>query len=171
MGLQGCGRSRVETRESVNELVDHTVASIAGGRLECASDIVMLRASELARAIKCRDVSCCEVMQAYLKHIDRLNPIVHALRLVVERAELIALAHHRDTQLRRGTRPRGSETSTKWSTKPRAQWLDAPAAISDWDIHPVKRMTKEPASYGNASANLQRFGVAESAAQKRYRRT
>ena len=57
----------METRESVNELVDHTVASIAGGRLECPSDIVMLRASELARAIKCRDVSCCEVMQAYLK--------------------------------------------------------------------------------------------------------
>jgi Asp-tRNA(Asn)/Glu-tRNA(Gln) amidotransferase A subunit family amidase len=60
----------VETRESVNELVDHTVASIAGGRLECASDIVMLRASELAHAIKCRDVSCCEVMQAYLKDIS-----------------------------------------------------------------------------------------------------
>jgi amidase len=92
----------VETRESVNELVDHTLASIAGGRLECASDIVMLRASELAHAIKCRDVSCCEVMQAYLKHIDRLNPIVHALRLGVEQAELIALAYHRDTQLRRG---------------------------------------------------------------------
>ena len=89
-------------RESVNELVDHTVASIAGGRLERASDIVMLRASELARAIKCRDVSCCEMMQAHPKHIDRLNPIVHALRLGVEQAELIALAHHRDTQLRRG---------------------------------------------------------------------
>ena len=102
MGLQGCGRNRVEMRESVYELVDHTVASIAGGRLECASDIVMLRASEMARAIKCRDVSCCEMMQAYLKHIDWLNPIVHALRLGVEQAELIALAHHRDTQLRRG---------------------------------------------------------------------
>ena len=92
----------METRESVNELVDHTVASIAGGRLECASDIVMLRASEMARAIKCRDVSCCEMMQAYLKHIDWLNPIVHALRLGVEQAALIALAHHRDTQLRPG---------------------------------------------------------------------
>src|SRR6516225_195131 len=101
MGLQGCGRNRVETRESVNELVDHTVASIAGGRLECPSDIVMLRASEMARAIKCRDVSCCEMMQAH-PHIDRLNPIVHALRLGVEQAELIALAHDRDTQLRRG---------------------------------------------------------------------
>jgi len=55
-----------------------------------------------ARAIKCRDVSCCEMMQAYLKHIDWLNPIVHALRLGVEQAALIALAHHRDTQLRPG---------------------------------------------------------------------
>jgi len=64
----------VETRESVNELVDHTVASIAGGRLEWASDIVMLRASEMARAIKCRDVSCCEMMQAYLKHIRSAEP-------------------------------------------------------------------------------------------------
>jgi hypothetical protein len=83
----------VETRESVNELVDHSVASIAGGRLEWASDIVMLRASEMARAIKCRDVSCCEMMQAHLKHIDWLNPIVHALRLGVEQAELIARWH------------------------------------------------------------------------------
>ena len=33
------------------------------------------------------------MMQAHLKHIDWLNPIVHALRLGVEQAELIARWH------------------------------------------------------------------------------
>jgi hypothetical protein len=56
-------------------------------------------------------------MQAYLKHIDRLNPIVHALRLGVEQAELIALA---------GTSPRYPIASRRIS------WLDAWIANSDW---------------------------------------
>jgi hypothetical protein len=58
--------------------------------------------SELARAIRRRDVSCCEMMEAYLDHIDRLNPIANAITLRLSRGGLIARARHRDAQLRRG---------------------------------------------------------------------
>ena len=44
-----------------------------------ASDIVMLDALALGRAIRARQVSCVEVMTAYLDHIDNLNPRVNAI--------------------------------------------------------------------------------------------
>src|SRR5580692_1369057 len=44
-----------------------------------ASDIVMMDAVALAGAIRSRQVSCAEVMTAYLDHIERLNPRVNAI--------------------------------------------------------------------------------------------
>lgn len=38
------------------------------------SELVLLRAHELAERIQLRHVSCREVMQAYLGHIERFNP-------------------------------------------------------------------------------------------------
>ena len=38
------------------------------------SDIVMMDALALSRAIQAKQVSCVEVMKAYLDHIDALNP-------------------------------------------------------------------------------------------------
>jgi hypothetical protein len=43
------------------------------------SDLVMLDAITLADAIRSRQVSCVEVMTAYLDHIEKLNPKVNAL--------------------------------------------------------------------------------------------
>ena len=59
------------------------------------ADIVMLDAIELSHAIKSRQVSCVEVMNAYLDHIDRLNPHVNAIVSLQPRADLLTQARQR----------------------------------------------------------------------------
>src|SRR5262245_47231670 len=66
------------------------------------SDIVMMDALALSRAIQSRNVSCIEVMDAYLDHIDRLNPRVNAIVSLQDRGELIRQARARDDELARG---------------------------------------------------------------------
>src|SRR6202140_5340666 len=66
------------------------------------SDIVMMDAVALSSAIHTRQVSCVEVMTAYLDHIDRLNPKVNAIVALQDRAGLLAQAMERDAQLARG---------------------------------------------------------------------
>jgi amidase len=64
--------------------------------------IVEWSATALSRAIHAREVSCVEVLQAYLAQIDRLNPRVNALVAPLPREPLLALAAERDAQLARG---------------------------------------------------------------------
>ncbi len=66
------------------------------------SEIVMLDGLELSRGIKARDVSCLEVMTAYLDHIDTFNPRVNAIISMPPREKLLADAEMRDAQLARG---------------------------------------------------------------------
>jgi amidase len=66
------------------------------------SDIVMMDAVALSSAIHTRQMSCVEVMTAYLDHIDRLNPKVNAIVALEDRAKLLAQATERDAQLARG---------------------------------------------------------------------
>jgi amidase len=66
------------------------------------SDIVMMDALPLGRALRAKQISCVEVMNAYLDHIDRLNPKVNAIVSMRDRTELIAEARQRDEQLARG---------------------------------------------------------------------
>ena len=66
------------------------------------SVITDLDAGALSRAIHARDVSCREVMQAFLARIDRLNPRLNA---IVNRAPddiLLRQADERDGELARG---------------------------------------------------------------------
>jgi amidase len=67
-----------------------------------ASDIVMMDAVALAGAIRTRQVSCADVMTAYLHHIERLNPRVNAIVALEDRAALLTQAAARDAQLARG---------------------------------------------------------------------
>jgi len=64
-----------------------------------ATDIVMLDAIALSRAIKSKQISCVEVMNAYLDHIDRLNPRVNAMVSLQPRELLLKQARERDEQL------------------------------------------------------------------------
>jgi len=68
------------------------------------SDIVLLDACALSRAIATRQISCVEVMTAYLDHIDTLNPRVNAIVARRSREDLLAEARARDAQLARGER-------------------------------------------------------------------
>jgi ureidomalonase len=66
------------------------------------SDLVSLDAMDLAAEIRRRRVSCVEVMEAFLDHIDRLNPRVNAIVALRDRADVMAEAKARDAQLDRG---------------------------------------------------------------------
>ena len=67
-----------------------------------ASGLVEWTATALSQAIHAREVSCVEVLEAYLAQIDRLNPIVNALVAPADRDGLRALAKQRDAQLTQG---------------------------------------------------------------------
>jgi amidase len=66
------------------------------------SDIVLMDAVALSSAIHSRQVSCVEVITAYLDHIDKLNPKVNAIVALQDRGGLLAQAKERDAQLARG---------------------------------------------------------------------
>jgi amidase len=65
-------------------------------------DIVMMDACSLARVIRSKDVSCVEVMQAYLDQIASLNPKVNAIVSLQDAEDLLRQAKARDEQLSRG---------------------------------------------------------------------
>ncbi len=67
-----------------------------------ADAIVALDALALSGAIRAREVSCREVMAAYLAQIERLNPKVNALVSLQAPESLLAQADARDRQLARG---------------------------------------------------------------------
>jgi amidase len=65
-------------------------------------DLVALSATALSAAIHRRDVSCREVMRAYLAQIERFNPHVNALVSLQPADALLRQADARDAQLARG---------------------------------------------------------------------
>jgi amidase len=67
-----------------------------------ASRIVMMDAVTLADAIRLRQVSCVEVMTAYLDHIDKINPRVNAIVALQDPLSLLAQSEERDRQVARG---------------------------------------------------------------------
>ena len=64
-----------------------------------ASGIVAMDAVALSDAIRSKKISCVEVMNAYLDHIDRLNPTVNAIVSLQDRGDLTDQAKTRDAQL------------------------------------------------------------------------
>jgi amidase len=67
-----------------------------------AADVVMMDGTALARAIQGKQLSCVEVMTAYLSHIGRLNGHVNALVALQDGEQLLQQAKERDAQLARG---------------------------------------------------------------------
>lgn len=66
------------------------------------SDVTALDAEHLSRAIAAREMSCAEVMTAFLDRIDRLNPSINAIVSLRPREELLAEARAADAAERRG---------------------------------------------------------------------
>jgi amidase len=65
-------------------------------------DITDLDAHALSRAVHAREISCVEVMQAYLARIHRLNPKLNAIVNLAPDDTLLAQAAERDAELQRG---------------------------------------------------------------------
>ncbi|NBA96410.1 amidase [Pseudomonas sp. R5(2019)] len=66
------------------------------------AQIVGLDALQLSDAIRTRQVSCVEVMRAYLEQVERYNPKVNAIVSLQPREQLLAQADERDRQLADG---------------------------------------------------------------------
>jgi amidase len=64
--------------------------------------ITELSANELSKAIHAKEVSCVEVMQAYLQRIDQVNPHFNALVSLQGPAMLMAQANACDAELAQG---------------------------------------------------------------------
>jgi amidase len=69
---------------------------------ELPTDITELSASKLSAAIRDRQVSCIEVMQAYLQRIERYNPVYNAIVNLAEQDALLDQARRADTALDKG---------------------------------------------------------------------
>lgn len=69
---------------------------------ELPADITELSASQLSAAIRERQVSCLEVMQAYLERIDRYNPVYNAIVNLAEQDRLFDQAMRADVALEKG---------------------------------------------------------------------
>lgn len=64
--------------------------------------VVEMPAWELSRQIHAKTLSCREVMEAYLDHIDRVNPKVNALVALQDREKLTRQAMEKDAALASG---------------------------------------------------------------------
>src|SRR5579872_331651 len=78
------------------------VSGTSKGKASPSSDLVMMNAGELCHAIRTRQVSCQEVMSAYLAHIEALNSKVNAIVSLQPRDGLMKQAAERDSELARG---------------------------------------------------------------------
>ncbi|MCW5660764.1 MAG: amidase [Burkholderiaceae bacterium] len=66
------------------------------------TDIIDFDAHALSRAIHAQEVSCVEVMQAYLARIHRVNPRFNAIVSLAPDDALLSQAAQRDAELQRG---------------------------------------------------------------------
>ena len=69
---------------------------------ELPSDLTSLSAAQLSAAIRARQVSCVETMQAYLARIDQYNPVYNAIISRLDEDTCLAEARRADEELARG---------------------------------------------------------------------
>jgi amidase len=68
------------------------------------SELVLMDAVSLSKAIATKQVSCREMMATFLDHIERFNPKVNAIVSLQPRDALLAQSEERDEELARGQR-------------------------------------------------------------------
>ena len=66
------------------------------------AEICFMSAAQLAALIRARKVSACEVMAAFLRQIERLNPKINAIVAKLDDEECLALAADADRRLAHG---------------------------------------------------------------------
>jgi amidase len=70
--------------------------------MQAPNEITAMDADTLSRAVHARELSCREVMQAYLARIERVNPRLNALVNLADADGLLRQADERDAELARG---------------------------------------------------------------------
>ena len=93
------------TLTTLTTLAIGTALSLTARRAFAASlpaDITGFTALDLSAAIHSGEVSCSEVMQAYLERIHRVNPIYNAIVGLVDDEQLLQQAREKDRELARG---------------------------------------------------------------------
>jgi amidase len=75
---------------------------VSNAAMAATSDIVMMNARSLSKAIAAKKLSCVEVMTATLDHIARYNPKVNAIVALQDRDRLMAEAREHDAMLAKG---------------------------------------------------------------------
>jgi len=129
-------------------------------------DIVTLDALALSKAIKQREISCREVMQAYLEQIARHNPRVNALVSLRAEDELLREADQCDHELARGEY-RGWLHGIPQAPKDLAACkglvtsMGSPLfarQITAHDAYPVQRM-REAGAFFIGRSNVPEFGL------------
>jgi amidase len=99
----GISRRRfVKTASAAAALLMPAVSSAMAAAPKAAPTITSWSALELSAAIKSKKVSCSEVMQAYLSHIEAVNPGFNAIVSMRPAAQLLAEAKQCDTELAAG---------------------------------------------------------------------
>ena len=66
------------------------------------SDLCFMNGRELAESIRGRKISAREVMSAFLRQIDRVNPKINAIVAKLDDDKCLALADEADRRLARG---------------------------------------------------------------------
>jgi amidase len=77
-------------------------AALGAGAARAATQIPDMTAVALGQAIRGKQVSCVEVMTAYLDRIERLNPQANAIVALQDRGDLLKQAAGKDAELARG---------------------------------------------------------------------
>jgi len=95
----GLGRREVLKLAMATSFLSLTDASRL---LAAEGEVTGLSALDLSRAIHAREISCVEVMTAYLDHIEAVNPKVNAIVSLRPRDELLAEAASADAALAAG---------------------------------------------------------------------
>lgn len=65
-------------------------------------NIILLDAHQLSLLIKKKEISCREVMEIYLEHIEAVNPLVNAIISMRDKNTLLKEAHEKDIALEKG---------------------------------------------------------------------
>ncbi|MBL8288879.1 MAG: amidase, partial [Rubrivivax sp.] len=89
----------MDTAAAAAATVARAGADRGGRRDEHPDPVTALDAISLSRAIHARQVSCREVMQAYLARIHRLNPAANAIVNLVDDEVALAEADRCDSEL------------------------------------------------------------------------
>ena len=76
--------------------------SCRSSKRNLAAQITDFNALDLSNAIRSKEVSCVEVMEAYLKHIHQYNPIYNAIISMAPDEELMIQARDADQALAKG---------------------------------------------------------------------